>query len=69
MSITENGLLEQQKDLENKIKETKEMIESGELDKTQKIYLAEEIKFMNNCLEVLNQHIEYIKKKNNEWRF
>ena len=69
MSITENGLLEQQKDLENKIKETKEMIESGELDKTQKIYLAEEIKFMNNCLEVLNQHIEYIKIKNNEWRF
>ena len=69
MSVTEEELQAQKKDLEEKIKEIKEVIESDDIDKSQKIYLAEQIKFMNNCLEILEQHIEYIRIKNNEWRF
>lgn len=54
-------ILTEKKDLEGKIKRAKKAVESNlyDMDKTQKLLLAEQIKYMERYLDMLNQRIEY----------
>lgn len=54
-------ILTEKKDLEDKIKKAKKAVESNpyDMDKTQKLLLAEQIKYMESYLDMLNQRIEY----------
>lgn len=54
-------MLTEKKDLEDKIKKAKKAVESNpyDMDKTQKLLLAEQIKYMESYLDMLNQRIEY----------
>lgn len=62
-------MITEQKDLEGKLKRAKNAIEKNPFDmnKTQKMLLAQQVKHMESYLDVLNQRIDYeTKEKPNE---
>ena len=58
-------MLIEKHDLEGKVKKAKKVIESKpfDMDKTQVMFLAEQVKAMENYLNILKERIEYEKKK------
>ncbi len=58
-------MLREKEDLEGKIKRAKKAIESDpfDMDKTQKLLLAAQVKHMESYLDVLKERIEYEKNK------
>lgn len=66
MPLYVERMLRESEDLAGKIRRAKKVIEKEphRLDKTQKMLLAEQIKYMQSYAECLAERIEYEKNKN-----